>query len=137
MRSNCVEPGARQLLREHRRVADQHDRQPVRMQVLLRDALDVVRRDRVHALAIGLQLVQVESVEHGVQDLQRDRARRLDRQRKAAGQVRLRISAARARCTRCRCSRQISSTISRSASPVVSDPRVGVGDDVAGVASAR
>ena len=33
---------ARQLLRERRRVADQHDRQPIGVQVLPRDALDVV-----------------------------------------------------------------------------------------------
>ncbi len=86
-----VEADARQLLREHRRVADQHDRQPVGVQVLPRHALDVVRRDRVDALAVGLQLVQIEAVEHRVQHLQRDRARRLDRQRKAAGQVFLRV----------------------------------------------
>ena len=41
--------------------------------------------------------LEIETVEHRVQHLQRDRARRLDRQRKAAGQVGLRVAPARAR----------------------------------------
>ena len=97
-----------------------------------RDALDVVRRDRVDALAEGLQLVQIEPVEHRVQDLQRDRARRLDGQREAAGEVRLRV-------------RQLAfgHPLALQAPELVDDqpqrfagrlgPRVGVGDDVAGV----
>ena len=90
------------------------------MQVLLRDALDVVDGDRVDALAIRLQLVQIEAVEHRVEHLQRDRARRLDRQREAAGQVRLRVGQL-ALLHALALQPHISSTISRSASPVVSD----------------
>ncbi len=85
-----VEADALQILDELRRVADQHDRQPRRLQVLLRDALDVVGRDRRHALAIGLQLLQIEVVEQRVQHLHRDRVGRLDGQREVAGEIRLR-----------------------------------------------
>ena len=64
---------------------------------------------------------EIEAVEHRVEHLQRDRARRLDRQREAAGQVRLRVGQLALAARAARCSRQNSSTISRSASPVVSE----------------
>ncbi len=86
-----IEADAGQLLGEHGGVADQHDRQPIGMQVLLRDPLNVVGRDRVDAIAKGLQLFEIEAEEDRVEHLQRDRARRLDRQRKAAGQIGLRV----------------------------------------------
>ena len=80
-----------QLLREHRRVPNQDDGELVRVQVKARDTLDVVRRHGIHTLAECLQLVQIQAVEHRVQHLQGYRARRLDRQRKVAGQVSLGI----------------------------------------------
>ena len=86
-----IEAHARELLGEHRGVADEDDRQSIGPQVFPRDALDVVWRYGIDALAVGLQLVEVETVEDGVEHLQRDGARRLDRQRKAAGQVGLRV----------------------------------------------
>ena len=61
------------------------------MQVQPRDALHVVHADRVHAFAVRLKLIEIQSVEHRVQDLQRDLARRFNRQRETAGQIRLRI----------------------------------------------
>ena len=39
---DLIEADAGEIFREHRRVADEHDRELVGMQVLLRDALDVV-----------------------------------------------------------------------------------------------
>ena len=62
-------------------VADEHDRQPIGLEVLPRHALDVVGRDRVHPLAIGLDVAQRQAVEQHVQHLRGDRVRRLDRER--------------------------------------------------------
>ena len=74
MRSNCVNPAPGSCFANA-------DALPTSTstagpdEILARDPLDVVRRDRVHALAKGLQLVQIESVKDCVQDLQCDRAR--------------------------------------------------------------
>ena len=86
-----IEPDARELLRERIRIADEDDRQPIRMEVGFGDALDIVDGNRVDPLAERLQLLQIQSVEHGVEDLQGNRTWRLDGEREAAGQVGLRI----------------------------------------------
>ena len=77
-------------------------------------------RDRIHPLAERLQLLDGQAVEQHVQHLRGDRVRRLDRQREAACDVRLR-SGQLPLATRSRCSRQNSSTMRRSTSPVASD----------------
>src|SRR5919106_3175952 len=51
-----IEPDALQSGREGFRVADEHDRQPLRLEVLPRNALNVVGRDGVDALPVGLQV---------------------------------------------------------------------------------
>jgi hypothetical protein len=88
---DLIESYAGQILAKHRRVTDQDDRQLVGMEVLLRHTLDVVDADRIHAFAVRLQLVEIEAVEHRVQDLKRNRARRFDGQRKTPGQIFLRV----------------------------------------------
>ena len=127
-----VEPGARQLLLELRGIADQHDRQAVGVQIGARHALDVVHGDRVDALAKRLQLLQVETEEHRAQHLHGDRARRLDGQREAAGQVRLGVAQL-----------ALADALALQPPHLVDDqpqrfagrlrPRVGVGDDRPGV----
>jgi len=71
--------------------ADQHDRQPIGLHVGSRHALDVVDGDRVDAIAEVLQLLDGEPVENHVQHLHRNRVGRLDGQREAAREIRLRI----------------------------------------------
>ncbi len=85
-----IEARARKLIDERRRVADKDDGQAIRMQIFARDALHVVHRHGIDALAICLQLVQVQAVENRVQHLERDLAGCLDGQRKRAGQILLR-----------------------------------------------
>ena len=114
------EPDALELRPERRGVADEHDRQAIGLQIQPRHALDVVRRDGVHALAEVLQVRQRQVVEHDVEHLQRDVVRRFDREREAAGQYAFASSSSRS-LTRSRCSRQNSSTMSRSTSPVASE----------------
>ena len=70
-------------------VADQHDRQAIGLEIGARHALDIVDGHRVHAVAEVLQILDRQAVEHHVQHLHGDRVRRFDRQRKAAGHVRL------------------------------------------------
>ena len=84
---DLIEADAGQILGKDRRVADEHDRQFVGTQVLLGDSLDVLDADGVHPFAVGLQLIEIQTVEHGVQHLQRNRARGFNRQRKTPGQI--------------------------------------------------
>ena len=86
-----MKPTARSCGTKRLRVADQHDRQTVGLDVLPGDALDVVRRDRLHALAERADLLERQLVEHRVEHDGRDVVRRLDGQREAAGQIGLRV----------------------------------------------
>ena len=80
-------PTRLELARERRRVADQHDRQLIRLEELPRDALDVRRRHAPSTRStVGLDLRQVQAVEQMRQHLLGDRGRRFDREREIAGE---------------------------------------------------
>ena len=128
-----IEAGAGSCFDERRRIADEHDRQPVGMQVAPRHALHVVDGDGVDALAVRLQLVEIEAVEDGVEHLQRDLAGRLDGERERSGQVLLRaieLALADAIANAAARTRRPSAAASRRSSR---DRVFGLGDDVAGL----
>ena len=87
-----AEADALQIVDERVGVADEHDRQAIRLEVAARDALDVVRRHLLHALAIGLQLLERQLVEQLIEHLRRDRVGRFDGQREVPDQVGLRAA---------------------------------------------
>ena len=113
-----------ELAGKHRGIADQNNRQLIGLQEVLRHSLDVHRGDAVDAIAVGLDLRQVQAEEQMRQHLLRNRAGRFDRQREIAGQEFLGARSSWG-FTGSFCSRKNSSTISRSDSPVA-DERVSV-----------
>ena len=85
--STSPRPAASSSASDRVGVADQHDRQPLRVEVGARRGLDVGGRDRLDARPVPIQLVVRQPIRGEAAQGRHDRARRLEPQREDADQV--------------------------------------------------